>query len=37
MIARSVSGDQTGVSRAALDVALEMKIPCGGCDAGACT
>lgn len=27
---RIVSGAQTGVDRAALDVALELKIPCGG-------
>ena len=25
-----VSGGQTGVDRAALDVALELRIPCGG-------
>lgn len=25
-----VSGGQTGVDRAALDVALELSIPCGG-------
>jgi hypothetical protein len=30
MIARLVSGGQTGVERAALDVALELGIPCGG-------
>ncbi len=30
MIGRIVSGGQTGVDRAALDVALEGKIPCGG-------
>ena len=29
-IDRVVSGGQTGVDRAALDVALEMGIPCGG-------
>src|SRR4029079_17187266 len=30
-----VSGGQTGVDRAALDVALELGIPCGGwCPAG---
>lgn len=27
---RVVSGGQTGVDRAALDVALELRIPCGG-------
>lgn len=27
---RIVSGGQTGVDRAALDVALELRIPCGG-------
>ena len=27
---RIVSGGQTGVDRAALDVALELGIPCGG-------
>ncbi|MCG6154539.1 putative molybdenum carrier protein [Rubinisphaera margarita] len=32
---RIVSGGQTGVDRAALDVALELGIPCGGwCPAG---
>jgi putative molybdenum carrier protein len=30
MIAKMVSGGQTGVDRAALDVALELGIPCGG-------
>jgi hypothetical protein len=30
MIARLVSGGQTGVDRAALDAALELAIPCGG-------
>lgn len=30
MIERIVSGGQTGVDRAALDVALEVEIPCGG-------
>jgi len=30
MFAKIVSGGQTGVDRAALDVALEMGIPCGG-------
>lgn len=30
MIEKLVSGGQTGVDRAALDVALEMGIPCGG-------
>lgn len=30
MIERIVSGGQTGVDRAALDVALELGIPCGG-------
>ena len=30
MITRIVSGGQTGVDRAALDVALELGIPCGG-------
>ena len=29
-IEKILSGGQTGVDRAALDVALEMKIPCGG-------
>jgi len=29
-VERIVSGGQTGVDRAALDVALEMGIPCGG-------
>ncbi len=30
MIAKVISGGQTGVDRAALDVALELGIPCGG-------
>jgi predicted Rossmann-fold nucleotide-binding protein len=30
MIPRLVSGGQTGVDRAALDVALELGVPCGG-------
>src|SRR5262249_12024578 len=30
MIARLVSGGQSGVDRAALDIALELGIPCGG-------
>jgi len=30
MIQKIISGGQTGVDRAALDVALEMGIPCGG-------
>jgi hypothetical protein len=30
MIARLVSGGQTGVDRAALDAALELGVPCGG-------
>jgi len=30
MITRIVSGGQTGVDRAALDVALELGMPCGG-------
>lgn len=30
MIDRLISGGQTGVDRAALDVALEVGIPCGG-------
>ena len=30
MITKIVSGGQTGVDRAALDVALELGIPCGG-------
>jgi hypothetical protein len=30
MIAKLVSGGQTGVDRAALDVALELGVPCGG-------
>lgn len=29
-VTRVVSGAQTGVDRAALDVALELRIPCGG-------
>jgi hypothetical protein len=29
-LARVISGGQTGVDRAALDVALELGIPCGG-------
>jgi len=29
-VARIVSGGQTGVDRAALEVALELQIPCGG-------
>jgi hypothetical protein len=29
-VSRTVSGGQTGVDRAALDVALELGIPCGG-------
>jgi Circularly permutated YpsA SLOG family len=29
-IAKIISGGQTGVDRAALDVALELGIPCGG-------
>jgi hypothetical protein len=34
---RIVSGGQTGVDRAALDVALELGLPCGGwCPAGRC-
>ncbi|MCB2153360.1 putative molybdenum carrier protein [bacterium] len=34
---RIVSGGQTGVDRAALDVALELGIPCGGwCPKGRC-
>jgi hypothetical protein len=34
-VERVVSGGQTGVDRAALDVALEIGIPCGGwCPAG---
>lgn len=32
---RVISGGQTGVDRAALDVALELGLPCGGwCPAG---
>jgi hypothetical protein len=35
MVERIVSGGQTGVDRAALDVALELGIPCGGwCPSG---
>ena len=35
MIDRIISGGQTGVDQAALDVALELSIPCGGwCPAG---
>lgn len=30
MLQRVISGGQTGVDRAALDVALELAIPCGG-------
>jgi hypothetical protein len=30
MVERVISGGQTGVDRAALDVALELGIPCGG-------
>ena len=30
MIEEVVSGGQTGVDRAALDVALELRLPCGG-------
>ena len=30
MIERILSGGQTGVDRAALDVALELGLPCGG-------
>ena len=30
MVKRIVSGGQTGVDRAALDVALERELPCGG-------
>jgi hypothetical protein len=30
LLARIVSGGQTGVDRAALDTALELEIPCGG-------
>jgi hypothetical protein len=30
MLSKIVSGGQTGVDRAALDVALELGIPCGG-------
>lgn len=29
-IAKIISGGQTGVDRAALDVAIELQIPCGG-------
>jgi len=35
MIKKIISGGQTGVDRAALDVALELGIPCGGwCPSG---
>lgn len=35
LVARIISGGQTGVDRAALDVAQELGIPCGGwCPAG---
>ena len=35
MVQKIVSGGQTGVDRAVLDVALELRIPCGGwCPAG---
>src|SRR6266571_9073801 len=30
VVSKIVSGGQTGVDRAALDVALELGIPCGG-------
>jgi len=30
MLERIISGGQTGVDRAALDVALEHNFPCGG-------
>ena len=30
MLAKLVSGGQTGVDRAALDIALELGLPCGG-------
>ena len=30
MVEKIISGGQTGVDRAALDVALELGIPCGG-------
>jgi hypothetical protein len=30
MLAKIISGGQTGVDRAALDVALELGVPCGG-------
>jgi hypothetical protein len=30
MIGRLASGGQTGVDRAALDAALELRVPCGG-------
>ena len=37
MIARVVSGGQAGVDRAALDLALELGVPCGGwCPRGRC-
>ena len=29
-VTKVISGGQTGVDRAALDVALELGIPCGG-------
>ncbi len=29
-IAKIISGGQTGVDRAALDVAIELELPCGG-------
>jgi hypothetical protein len=36
-VTRIISGGQTGVDRAALDVALELGIPCGGwCPQGRC-
>ena len=31
MVDKIISGGQTGADRAALDVALELGIPCGGC------
>ena len=35
MLTKIISGGQTGVDRAALDVALKLEIPCGGfCPAG---
>ena len=30
MVARVLSGGQTGVDRASLDAAIELGIPCGG-------